>query len=218
MMTNESSPETGRSGTDVDPALLDACRARRRRLGDMLAPAGLDGLLISSDIDIRYLTGFIGHDSLVVMIGDEATIVSDSRYEEFLEPWRRSGAANVVMGVRHRLADAVSSLCADRGVRRLGIQAEHVTLAARGAMAAAIGDDRLAETTGLVGRLRMRKDDVEVAMIERALRCQEAALTAALGRLTPGMTELEFCAVLEFEMKARGAFGPSFDPIIATGA
>ncbi|MCH7476215.1 MAG: aminopeptidase P family N-terminal domain-containing protein, partial [Gemmatimonadetes bacterium] len=52
----------------------------------------IDGLLVSNAPDIRYLTGFVGDDSLLLVGGVEgATIISDTRYDEFLEPWAALG-------------------------------------------------------------------------------------------------------------------------------
>lgn len=208
----------------LPPDLVAACAARQRRLRAALASHGVDALLIGCDKDIQYLTGFVGHDSLLLIAAEpnphhsaETVIISDPRYDEFLNPWRESDSAEVVMGVRHRLAEAVRTLCDQRTIKSLGIQSEHVTLAAHKRLAATLNGVRLVETTGLLSSLRMRKDALEVATIERALSIQQDALAAAVNQLCIGMTELEFSAVLEFEMKYRGAQGAGFTPIIGAG-
>jgi Xaa-Pro aminopeptidase len=177
----------------------------------------IDALLVSNPKDIRYLTGFVGDDSLLVVGADGAAIVSDTRYDEFLEPWRQSPGTDVVMGTRHRLEDSVASQCREQGIRRLGLQAEHLSVAGRQKLASRIDKRGLVDTEGLVGRLRRRKDDLEVAAIERAVAIQQEALAAALNRLSLGMTEMALGARLEYEMKVRGAAGPSFETMIARG-
>ncbi|MHC4966769.1 MAG: M24 family metallopeptidase, partial [Planctomycetota bacterium] len=171
--------------------------------------------------DIRYLTGFSGDDSLLLVAAaegkDAAVIITDARHDELLDPWRASGIVEVVMGTRHRLEQSVESLCASGHVGRLGIQAEHLTLAGRAKLGAALADIVLVETEGLIGGLRMRKDEVEIAAIERAAAVHQDAMRAALNSLSIGMTELELCAAIEYEMKVRGASGPSFDTMVATG-
>jgi Xaa-Pro aminopeptidase len=181
-----------------------------------LAAEGIDALLVSAEKDIQYLTGFVGHDSLAVLMSETAIIISDSRYDEFLQPWRENGI-EVVMGIRHRLPDALRTICQNRSIKRLAIQAEHVTLAGLPKLEQALPGSTLIQTTGIVNSLRMRKDELEVATIERAIHIQQEALSAALNQITMGMTELEFSALLEFEMKLRGAFGTSFTPIIGAG-
>ncbi len=196
---------------------LAACASRRSRLREATPGAGIDALLVSNPKDIRYLTGFVGDDSLLVVTADEAAIISDPRYEEFLEPWRDVSGTEVLLGIRHRLQESVKSHCARRGIRRLGVQAEHLAVADRQRLAAILGPEGVVDTVGLVGQLRLTKDELEVAAIERAIAVGEAALDAALAQLRPGMTELELAASLEYEMKVRGASRPSFDSIVAAG-
>ena len=199
------------------PESVRACAARLDALRPAIATAQLDALLVSSEHDILYLTGFVGHDSLLLVTAGGAEIISDPRYDEFLDPWRNSSFASVVMGTRHRLETALAERCRLGGVRRLGIQSEHIVLARHARLKSALGDIHLPETLGLVGRLRMRKGPMEVAAIERALHIQQQALRAALRQLAWAMTEQQFSAVLEFEMKSRGSVRSGFDPIIGAG-
>ena len=207
----------------ISTELAAACSARQGRLRDAcggVGGAGVDGLLIGHDRDIRYLTGFSGEDSLLLMpcgSAEPPVIITDTRHDEVLNPWRERGVAEVVMGTRHRLEQSVAAQCDRHGVGRLGIQAEHLPIAGRRALADAVGGVSLVETEGLVRTLRMRKDALEIAAIERAASIHQDAMRAALGRLRVGMTELELCAALEYEMKVRGASGPSFGTMVASG-
>ena len=206
-----------RSSNTLAPELVSACAGRRQRLDTALQSQKLDGLLVNCETDIQYLTGFVGHDSLLLILPAAAIIISDPRYDEYLNPWRNARAAEIVMGKRHRLPETVKQICETRNIKRLGIQADHVTIAGRAKLAQSIGESRLVETTSLVASLRMRKDELEIATIERALGIQQDALTAALDQLTVGMTELQFSALIEYEMKMRGAQGTGFTPIIGAG-
>ncbi|MHC4218745.1 MAG: M24 family metallopeptidase [Planctomycetota bacterium] len=201
----------------ISPATVSACRGRQQRLREALDGAGVDAVLIAHPQDIRYLTSFCGDDSLLLVSAGTPVIITDARHDEMLDPWRSSGIAEVEMGTRHRLEPSAREQCTKWSVRRLGIQAEHVTIAGRKGLAAVLGDDLLVETEGLVGTLRMRKDEEEIAAIERAAATHQGAIATALGRLSMGMTELELCAAIEYEMKVRGASGPSFGTMVATG-
>ncbi|MHC5024660.1 MAG: M24 family metallopeptidase [Planctomycetota bacterium] len=198
-------------------ALVEACAGRKDRLRDRMSDGGVDAFLVHNEHDIRYLTGFVGHDSLLLVTATDSTIISDSRYDEFLDPWREGAPDEIVMGVRHRLEQSVQALSGQRGLGRIGFQADHVTVARRDALAAAIGDEHIAPTSGLVMSLRMLKDELEIAVIERAITMQQEALRATLADLRLGMTESDLCARLEYEMKLRGAVGASFEPIIGSG-
>jgi len=195
-----------------------AYRRRQDALRRQLDPIGIDALIVTRDCDIRYFTGFCGHDSLLVIRGGGAACISDSRYDEALDSLRDSGVAEVVIGVRHRLHESLPALLQRHRLRRIGIQADHLPVARKAVFESHLRGAQLVDTEGLVGSLRMRKDALEIDAIARAISVNEAALEAALPQMFEGMTERDLGALIEYEMKKRGATAPSFLPIIATGA
>ncbi len=205
----------GPSSQRLADATTSACRARIERLREVMDRHGVDTLLVSNEKDILYLSGFVGHDSLLLVFGDGAAIVTDARYDEFLNPWRESGLVEVLIGVRHRLHQTVRDITRTRRTKRIGFQGESLTVAGLSTLAATIGRHCLVDTRGLVTGLRRRKDELEIATIERAIAIQQEALGAALEQLVLGMTERDLCAIVEHEMKSRGAFGASFDTMVA---
>ncbi len=200
--------------------LVAACARRQDRVRQALEAAGAEALLVGHSTDIRYLTGFGGHDSLLLVSreGTPPVIITDPRHDQLLEPWRQACAAIVVMGTRHQLGRSAREACEQRGIATLAIQSEHVTLAARKGLGKALPKIGIVETEGLVGTLRMHKDALEIAAIEQAIGIHQDAMQAALARLSPGMTELELAASIEYEMKVRGASRPSFDTCVSAGA
>lgn len=198
-------------------SIQGAQAGRQERLRTAFSTLGLDAVLINHEIDIRYLTGFIGHDSLLLVDSDDSVIVSDFRYDEQLNPIRQNGLCSVEIGIRHRLDESIQRLCAERGIKSLGVQEEFITVAQKKRFQKSLGTVKLVDTAGLVGGLRMKKDAIEAGQIERSAQLAEEALNATIKQLSLGMTEHELCALLEYEMKRRGASGASFDPIIAVG-
>ena len=68
-----------------------------------------------------------------------------------------------------------------------------------------------------IALMRALKEPWEIERIVEATRIAEAALNEALANLEPGVTELEIAAVIEREMRVRGAEDHSFPPIEAIG-
>lgn len=203
--------------TQLPAEVIDSCKIRQRRLLDQLDTNQIDALLVSFDRDIQYLTNFVGDDAFVLIHENGVEIITDTRYGEVLNEWIGSGLGEPVMGIRHRLAETVKRLIAEHRITRLGIQAEHLSIASGRSLRSTLGEDLVVETINLVPQLRMCKDVVEVALIEKASRIQEEALRLTLAKLRLGMTENEFFAELFFQMKCLGAMGSSFDSIIGTG-
>jgi Xaa-Pro aminopeptidase len=192
---------------------------RLRRLAAAAREASLSHILISNPIDVGYLTGFLGGDSYLLLAtgGGNPTIISDFRYKEELEPI--AALCQVVMRQRS-MGEAVAQQLADYGddVERVGVQAEHMTVAERDALAKRVGPKKVASTVGVIARMRAVKDQHEITLIRKAIQIQEAALMAVLPTIEAGQSEMEIAARLESEMKSRGSSKPGFETIVAARA
>jgi Xaa-Pro aminopeptidase len=186
--------------------------------------ASVSHLIVSNPVDVGYLTGFLGGDSFLVVAPGKPVLISDGRYEEDLAPFKPLCRVVIRQGsMTDAVADLLRALAARGGLDSVGVQSEHLTLGEEQALRAAIKRRRLparllAPASGLVSALRRVKDAGEVRLISRAIEIQQAALVASLDSIRSGMTELEFAAELEHQMKARGSSNPGFSTIIAAGA
>jgi Xaa-Pro aminopeptidase len=191
------------------------------RLREALAGAGCDALLVTSLVNIRYLTGFNGSAALLLMGPDRLVFVTDGRYAE--QSVEQLAAARVDAAVEVGLTgaaqrDALQAAVADAPVTALGLEADDVTWARQRRFA----DDwfpslDLVATEGLVEGLRRVKDAGEVARMAEAARIADAALAAVRPRLADKPTEAEVAVELDFEMRRLGAEGSSFETIVASG-
>lgn len=204
---------SARAGRSAEP---DPYRARLKRLRAELDRRGLDSLLVTYPRDIRYLTGFRGEDSVMLVgLSGKPTVISDSRYEEELREF--GGRVSIVMR-RGVIGEAMVKVARAARVRRLGLQAEHMTVSTRAGLSKGMGAKRLRDTTGILRGLRAVKDASEIAALRRAIRLQEASLKAMLRTIRPGQTEAGVAARLEMDMRSRGAECVSFPSIVAAGA
>jgi Xaa-Pro aminopeptidase len=195
-----------------------SCSARRTALRALLPGAGVDALLVTDLVNVRYLTGFTGSNAalLVHADGDAASrFCTDGRY--------RTQAAAEVPDLETVVDRASAVELAKRlptlGVERPGFESDAVTVDAYDALAGAAGM-RMHRTPGLVQRLRAVKDADEVEALRRACAVGDAALADLLevGGLRPGRTEREVALDLEDRMRRHGAAGPAFETILAAGA
>lgn len=180
----------------------------------------VDALLVTSLVHVRYLTGFTGSAALLlVQVDGGLTFVTDGRYAT--QAAEQLGAAGVESDIRigttaaHQ-RDALQD--AGRGLRRVGLEADWVTWGQQRRFASEwFPDADVVATENLVEALRRRKDDGEVARIEAAARIADDSLVASVPRLHDHPTEREFAMELDQEMRRRGAAGPSFETIVASG-
>ncbi len=202
------------TGTDLFSGRLAGVRARFKK-----EHVGVDALLVTNDKDIRYLTGFIGHDSwaIVPLAGaSRVTIVSDRRFEEQIQ--REAPQAAVVMrsgAITEATAKALDGL----KIKKLGVQPDYMTLGVFKSLKKAVGAGRVTETADGLIKQRAVKTEDEVALIKKAGKIQQAAYEAVIKEIRAGKdTEAQIAAKLEMTMRGMGADGPSFNTIIAVGA
>lgn len=191
---------------------------RRDALRGAVRAAGLDALLVTDLVNIRYLTGFTGSNAalLVHADGDAASrFCTDGRYTG----QAAAEVPDLERVIERASAVALAAAAGELGVARLGFESDAVTVEAHAVLARAADGVALERAPGLVQGLRSVKDEGELAALEAACAAADGALTdlLAAGGLRPGRTEREVALDLEDRMRGHGADGPSFETIVATG-
>ncbi len=207
--------------TPCDPGTLPGMETGGRllRLLSALPDAGCDSLMVTSLTNIRYLTGFTGSAGLLLVSPAGTVLLTDGRYgTQAPEQLAAAGVdARVEVAAASAQREATTAAVGTGGYRRLGLEAAHVSWARQRAFAEWLPQVELVATEGLVEELRRTKDAGELARIAEAARIADQALAAVLPELAGGPSERQFGRVLDFEMRQRGASGPSFETIVAAG-
>ena len=187
---------------------------RLERARATLRARRLDGYLITHRPDQYWLTGFTGEDGQVLLTARGVTLLSDGRFGETAEreaPWARR-----VLRKQRTPEPTVREIRQSR-LTRLGFEPDHLSFRWHDALRKQAKPTRLVPCEGLIRDLRICKDDGEIEAIQAAIDVAEAAFLELEPRIRAGMTEREVAAQLVFEMTRRGASGPSFEPIVASG-
>jgi Xaa-Pro aminopeptidase len=188
---------------------------RADRAVQALQGAGVDLLLVTDLINVRYLTGFTGSNGLVLAGPSTRVFISDFRYTEQAEQ-EVPAEFERVTAAQDLLTDAVDHL--PEGKLALGFESEHTTVAELERLQELFPERaELVGTKKLIENLRVVKDEHEVALIAAATRIADDAFEALIGAGVAGRTERELALALEHDMRLRGASGPSFSSIVAAG-
>lgn len=178
----------------------------------------IDAYLITRPEDVAYFTGFSGEDSFVLFGKDWACLLTDGRYDE----QARKECGEIEIHLRHgAMAAAIAETLNGRRVKRLGLQAGHVTLAMFKTLESALSVRKLIPLEDVPARLRQTKDDSEISAIRKAIRVAEQAMRELLSggaKHVIGRSEEDLAAELDYRMRKGGASGPSFETIVAAGA
>ena len=186
--------------------------ARSDRLAGLLEERGLDCLLVTDMVNVRYLTGFTGSNGVCVVGRDERLFLTDFRYTE--QARSQVHAYERVEAGPDMLGDLAQRL---RG--RSGFDDRHVTVEVHRKLGEKAGEDvELVPAGGLVETLREVKDEQELAAMAAAAAIADEAYEELLARGLSGRTERDVARALVRFMEDRGAEGASFPPIVASGA
>ncbi|MFK7736439.1 MAG: M24 family metallopeptidase [Pirellulaceae bacterium] len=181
--------------------------------------AGADSILITNESNVRYLTGFTGDSSYLLVAKSAAAddiLISDPRYEEQIER-QCQGLETHIRLPSEFLHRVTGKLFKSRSYRRIAFEASSVSVQLHEQLRQ-VGSGELVPSAGLVERQRAIKDASEVATIEKAVAIAERTFQALLPQLTPRMTEREVAFELEYLIRKLGGEGCAFAPIVAVGA
>ncbi len=193
---------------------------RRTRLVAALAEAGLDALVVSHLINVRYLTGYVGSNAAAVIGARGARVLTDSRYAVSARE-QVDGEIPVVVGPGDLTANVARAVAEIAPAGSVGLEAAHLSMS-RGqqltqAITTADGQVQVSPEVGYVEQLRVVKDATEIAAITIAAEMTDRALARVLERGLIGRTEREVAFDLQTELFHEGAEGPSFEIIVAAG-
>lgn len=191
--------------------------ARRVAVAALVADAGLDALLVTRLVNVRYLTGLASTNAAVLVVADGAALLAtDFRYAQAAR--EQVDDLEVVEG-RDCAGLLLARACAlaPGGGVRVGFEADEMTVAAHEALVGAEPAAHLAAAVGIVEQRRAVKDPAEVAAVQRACAVGDAAFAAVLPHLRPGLTERAIARRLEDSMRDHGADDLAFASIVAGG-
>ncbi len=171
---------------------------------------GAEVICLETDFLRRYVTGFYSTDGYVVIDSAQCVFFADARYFEAAQKALAGSGVTVRLGAGKEADELLA------GHKRVGVPFLYTNLA-RARELEARGFELVDCMKGLA-RAMLIKSEREIALIARACDIAEEGLLSTLPRIKEGMTEREVAAILEYEMRARGADGTSFETIVAFGA
>jgi Xaa-Pro aminopeptidase len=188
---------------------------RRRALAARLSELKADALLITSPANWYYLTGFTGESGALVASRKGTTLITDGR---FLVQGREEAPGVRILKQKGSLFEFSGKFLKDSRFRSVAFDPAQLTVSQLSSLRGTGGSrTRWIPVPGMVEKLRMHKDAVELAQMRRAAILADEIMEFAIGLLKPGIREFEVGADIEYQMRKRGASGPAFETIVAFG-
>lgn len=184
-----------------------------QKVREELEKYNIDGLLITSEHNRRYVSNFTGSSGVVLISQKDAKFITDFRYVE--QATKQCEGFDIV---KHNgiIPEEVAAQVKMLGIKKLGFEQDHVTYASHAAYEEAV-DAELVPVSGLIEKIRLIKTDAEIKILKVAADIADAAYKHILDFIRPGISELDVSNELEFFMRKAGATSSSFDIIVASG-
>lgn len=173
----------------------------------------VDGILITSAINRRYISGFTGTAGVALISSNDARFITDFRYTE-----QASTQAKAFKVVEHKqgIDLEINDQLKEMGIKRLGFEKDHVTFSQYEQYKNTL-DVELVPVSGIIEELRLIKTSDELEIMKKAAKIADDAFEHIQSYIKPGVKEIDISNELEFFMRKQGATSSSFDIIVASG-
>lgn len=174
-----------------------------------------DALMITSESNRLYATGFHSTAGVVVALAEKAWFFTDSRYIE--------AAADTIRGAEVQLVDReetysrrINKIIQDYDIKTLGFEDECLTYSEFTEWSAKLSANLL-PSQRLLTHLRAVKSREDLGSMMKTQRIAEKSYEEILPLISVKITEKELAAELVCRFLKNGADDKSFDPIVVSG-
>lgn len=175
---------------------------------------GVDGFLVTNEINIRYITNFTGSDSVLLITPGSDYLFTDSRYVE------QAHQDNPEIKIVERKISLTNSICGkikQLKIKKLLVESLYISIDQFNEIKQRINNICMLTAKGIVENYRKQKTKDELEKIQKAIGIAEKAYTNVQSKIKYGITEKDIADILEYELRKQGAEKSSFDIICAVG-
>lgn len=189
-------------------------KRRMTRFNYVMRERKIEAALIVDEKNVRYLSGFSGHDSALLVTLDGKWLLTDFR---FIQEAQQSAKGWTVVSEPKGLMEKAGMIARKNRVGILAIEPGAMRLTDLPPLRRAAGKVRLRQEHCLVAELRLEKSAWEIACVERTLRIQETCFVDVCSGLKTGMTERDAAEAMRHAMIQAGADDHAFETMVQFG-
>ncbi len=186
-----------------------------KRLRETFNDSRIDGILLRTGSNLRYISGYSGSNGLCYVGREDAWFFTDFRYKT--QSAAEVNNMNIIVPEEGDLFAALEkSGCILPGTT-VGFEGNRLSYEEAEKMIAMFPKTVFKNTAMLMEELASVKEAEELDALREAARISDAAFARLLDDIRPGITERQLDAKLSFIMKSLGSERDSFDTIVASG-
>ena len=194
---------------------LEYFKRRQDKLKNKLAKEGIDGMLVTNLIHIRYLCGFTGSSATLIVMHDEIFFITDGRYI-FQSENEVKGAQIIIDSIPHFEVIRNNKLLKDGSI--ISFDGNNVTHQNFQNISNVLSNITLKNITGMIEKMAMTKDEKELEAIRTAVEITDRAFSEVLPMVQIGVEEKTIANKLSFLYRQYGdSDSDAFAAIVGTG-
>lgn len=173
--------------------------------------------LIMSEENVCYFTSFHSSNGYLIVTGDKAVFLTDSRYIEAAQ--NKIVSCDEIIETKG-MEKSIAPLVEKMSINKLMLESERVTVAVYNDIKRIFSSCQVVcdgELDKQINSIRMTKNEAEVDKIIKAQRIAEKAFEHMLTFISEGKTEREIALELDYTMLRGGADALSFETIAVSG-
>ncbi|EES39989.1 Creatinase [Staphylococcus caprae M23864:W1] len=172
----------------------------------------LDAMIVLSDFNRRYLSGFTGTSGGLIITHNKNYLVTDFRY---IEQATKQAPEFEIINRQNGLITEIKHILEQAQLSNIGFEGHHISYDTYVELNK--GMITLISISDSIDKIREVKKEEEIKLIQKAAEIVDKTYDYILTVVKVGMSEREIKALLESKMLELGADGPSFDTIVASG-
>lgn len=183
------------------------------RIREEMQKEEVDGIVISNIKNVRYVSGFTGDEGMAVITEKSEYLIVDGRFTEQAQ----NESLVEVVDYGGNFVNTISKLIQKDGGKKFAFEGNNMTYSEASHLMNNIAFVDWKPVQDLFERVRMIKDKSEIILIRKALQIALDTFEYVKPQIIAGVREIDIKNEIEYQMKKRGASGPSFDTIVASG-
>jgi len=188
---------------------------RQDKLRTVLAEKNVDGMLVTNLIHIRYLCGFTGSSSSLLMGPDSCEFITDGRY--VFQSRNEVKGANITIDSIPHLQVIKNNNFLSSGLK-IGFDGKNVSHQMFSDISTTLPHVTWENIVGCVETLAMEKDYKEIEAIKTAVEITDTAFAEVFPMVKIGVEEQEISNQLSFLYRKYGdSDADAFAPIVGSG-
>ena len=193
--------------------------SRIQNLLQTLSKTQAEAVFINSEPNIRYLTGFSGDSSRLIVSHNAVVLITDGRYtEQAQNECSKDVRIFKWLNDKRYSSETYGFLIKELNIQTIGFEENKLTYSEFIELQNSIIQMNPIPLFGMVEDLRVIKNDLEVEYLRNACEISDRALQDTIKEIKIGKTEAEIAGILEFNLRKHGSEGLSFDTLLLSGS